>query len=347
MKKKIFNIISGAKSGALNIAMTVAAHLEAQGYQVDTIFRKYNKTDLQEGLVVKDRCTIDYVYALAAKIKRDRPDLILVHGYSTHIWTKAAVAKAGVSVKLVHVEHNVERYTGLRSWLTRKLDRYTDRYICVSEGVAKNLLLQGVSSEKVAVVYNGIEREYFTPAMTKHKLYTVGMTARFTKQKDQMTLIKAVEHLIEKKRMDIRLILLGTGKTKKNCEDYVKKNGLQTKILFREGGFSEIIKELDLFVLSTHYEGFGLVLCEAMAANIPVIATDVVGANEIVCDGENGFLVPENDSEVLAEKIMYCHQLEPKAMDAILDKASQVLDEKFLEKKMCENYARYIQALLE
>jgi len=347
MKKKIFNIISGAKSGALNIAVTLGAYLAEQGYQVDTILRKYNKTDLQAVTVVKDRCTVDYICALAARIKRERPDLILVHGYSTHIWTKLAVAKAGVPVKLIHVEHNAERYTPFRSWLTRKMDAYTDRYICVSQGVVSHLLQQGVSADKVSVVYNGIERLDFVRPKKKHAVYTVGMTARFTKQKDQLTLIKAIEYLVQEKQMEVQLLLLGTGKTRRNCEDYVKTAGLQDVISFRTGAFSEIVSELDVFVLSTHYEGFGLVLCEAMAADLPVIATDVAGANEIVCDGETGFLVPENDSRALAEKILYCCKLEPAVLQSMRAAASQALDEKFSQAKMCEAYAKHISELLK
>lgn len=347
MNKKIFNIVSGAKSGALNVAITVGEYLKNQGYQVETILRKYNKTDLTDAVVVKDRCTIDYIVGLAKLIDEARPDIILVHGYSTHLWTKLAVAYAKLDVKLIHVEHNVEKYTLLRSWLVKKLDKYTSKYICVSKGVATHLIKQGVDASKVTVIYNGIDIEKFNIAKKPHDIYTIGMTARFSKQKDQMTLIKAVEQLVKKDKQKIRLILLGEGKTKSICVNYVQKAGLEDSVIFKTGLFTDIIPDLDLFVLSTHYEGLPLVLCEAMAARLPVIATDVAGVNEIVLDGQTGYLVAENDEQALVDKIMYCmnKQASP-ALQTIISNANKLLIRKFSLTKMCHIYKELLRSLL-
>ena len=307
MAKKIYNIISGARSGALNIAVVVGEYLAEKDYEVITLLRKYNKTDL-DAEVIPDRFTLDYIYGLAGRIRRERPDLILVHGYSTHIWTKLAVAKAGIPVKLIHVEHNRERYTGLRSWLTRKMDAYTDAYVCVSMGVAEHLKAQGIDKNKVSVIYNGISLEKFRLPKEKQSVYTIGMTARFTKQKDQLTLLKAVQILVQEKGQELQLILLGDVKTKAACEAWVKQAGLEKSVRFQTGAFTELIPKLDLFVLATHYEGLPLVLCEAMAAGLPVIATDVPGVNEIVLPEKTGWLVPEQDEKALAAQILFCLQ---------------------------------------
>lgn len=343
MNKKIFNIVSGAKSGALNVAITVGEHLKNQGYQVETILRKYNKTDLTDAAVVKDRCTVDYIVGLAKLIDEARPDIILVHGYSTHLWTKLAVAYAKVDVKLIHVEHNVEKYTLWRSWLVKKLDKYTSKYICVSKGVAAHLIKQGADAGKVAVIYNGIDIKQFQIEKRPHDIYTIGMTARFSKQKDQMTLIKAVEQLVKKDKQKIRLILLGEGKTKSICVNYVQKAGLEDTVIFKTGRFTDIIPELDLFVLSTHYEGFGLVVVEAMAAKIPVIATDVVGVNEIISDGENGLLVLKSDVKDLIDKIMKLKVNKgAEAEQMFIENAFALVSKRFAKQNMLNSYLQMI-----
>lgn len=304
VKKKILNIVSGNPSGALNISMSISHYLKQQGYDVIDVFRKYNNTDLNGITVIKDRCTIDFVVSLAAFIKSELPDLIIVHGYSTHIWVKMAVAYSGVRVKLIHVEHNAERYTGIRSWLTRKLDKYADKYICVSKGVAAHLAEQGVDESKIEVIYNGIDIEKFNLPKEPHDVFTVGMVARFSKQKDQMTLIKAVELLVKEKNEKIKLLLMGEGKTKEKCKAYVKENGLEDVVTFMEGRFVDLITKVDVFVLSTHVEGLPLVLCEAMASKTPVIATDIPGVDEIVEDNKTGLLFKEGDYIALEYSIL-------------------------------------------
>lgn len=342
MDKKIFNIVSGAKSGALNVALMIGDYLQEQGFQVQTVLRKYNKTDFVDSIVIKDRCTIDYIIGLAKLIKEAKPDFIVVHGYSTHLWTKMAVAYAKVKVKLIHVEHNVEKYTPLRKWLLKKLDRHTARYVCVSKGVASHLIKQGIDKEKVCVIYNGIDIEKFNLPKVLHAVYTIGMTARFSKQKDQMTLIKAVENLIGK-GIPIKLILIGTGKTKRRCEAYVKEKRLQEAIVFMAGKFEEIIPELDLFVLSTHYEGFGLVVVEAMAAKIPVIATEVVGVNEIITHGKDGYLVRENDVDDLTERIMALKDIHNTVKEQEMTvRAFKMVCKNFAKDHMLHSYLKLI-----
>ena len=347
MKKKVFNIISGNKSGALNIAMDLGDYLKSQGYEINTIFRKYNNTELNDVILIKDRCTLDYVIGLAKLINEAKPNIILVHGYSTHLWTKMAVAYAKVDVKLIHIEHNAEKYTPLRSWLVKKLDQYTDQYICVSKGVAANLLKQGITGEKVSVIYNGIDIEKFNIQKEQHEVYTIGMTARFSKQKDQMTLIKAVELLI-KQNVKLQLILVGGGKTKKKCEEYVQKNHLQNAICFKTGKFIDIIPQLDLFVLSTHYEGLPLVLCEAMAAHLPVIATNVAGVDEIVVDGQTGFLVEENNYKQLADKIAFVKNNQgTNSINILVNQSLEVIRKKFNRRIMCDYYKNIINKIGE
>ena len=342
--KKIFSIVSGSKSGALNIALEISTDLKKRGFNVKDIFRKYNKTDITDAVVLSDQCTIDYIFQLSQLIKKERPDLIIVHGYSTHIWTKIAVAISKVSVKLIHVEHNREKYSMIRSFLTKKLDKYTDKYICVSNGVAENLGRQGIDKNKEVVIYNGIDKNKFFNKKMGNEVFTIGMVGRFSKQKNQIILIKAIEKII-KADVPIKLILMGSGKTKKNCEKYVKKSNLEENIVFVEGKFTDLISKLDLFVLSTKYEGLPLVVCEAMAANIPVIATNVPGVDEIIEDQVNGLLTKLNDYDDLANKVLNCIN-DKGLMQKLTYNAQKTVNYKFSQHKMLDNYYNEIISLV-
>ncbi len=342
--KKIFSIVSGSKSGALNVALEISTDLKKRGFNVKDIFRKYNKTDITDAVVLSDQCTIDYIFQLSQLIKKERPDLIIVHGYSTHIWTKIAVAISKVSVKLIHVEHNREKYSMIRSFLTKKLDKYTDKYICVSNGVAENLARQGIDKNKEVVIYNGIDKNKFFNKKMGNEVFTIGMVGRFSKQKNQIILIKAIEKII-KADVPIKLILMGSGKTKKNCEKYVKKSNLEENIVFVEGKFTDLISKLDLFVLSTKYEGLPLVVCEAMAANIPVIATNVPGVDEIIEDQVNGLLTKLNDYDDLANKVLNCIN-DKGLMQKLTYNAQKTVNYKFSQHKMLDNYYNEIISLV-
>ena len=343
--KKILSIVSGNPSGSLNIAIDISNYLKTQGYEVIDIFRKYNNTDLKGIIVIKDKCTLDYIISLGKFIRNTKPDLILVHGYSTHIWTKLALAYSKMNIKLIHVEHNTEKYTPFRRYLTQKLDKYTDKYICVSKGVASHLMKQGIDKSKIEVIYNGIDIDKFNIPKEKHNIFTVGMVARFSKQKDQMTLIKAVEYLIKEKQENINLLLMGTGKTRKKCEQYINEHNLNNHIKIIEGKFTDLISKVDLFVLATHYEGLPLVLCEAMASKTPIIATNVPGVNEIVLNNKTGLLVKENDIHDLAEAILKMIN-DDTLRDFFVQQSNDFIHKYFNLQLMYNNYKKAVKSLI-
>lgn len=340
--KKILSIVSGNPSGSLNIAIDISNYLKTQGYEVIDIFRKYNNTDLKGIIVIKDRCTLDYIISLGKFIRNTKPDLIIVHGYSTHIWTKLALAYSKLNIKLIHVEHNTEKYTPFRRYLTQKLDKYTNKYICVSKGVANHLIKQGIDKSKVQVIYNGIDIKKFDLPKEPHNIFTVGMVARFSKQKDQMTLIKAIEYLVKEKKEQVNLLLMGIGKTRKKCEKYIIENNLNEHIKIIEGNFKDLIVKTDLFVLATHYEGLPLVLCEAMASHTPIIATNVPGVNEIIINNKTGLLVKENDVYDLANNILKMKNNINATKTFILN-ANKFSHEIFTLKIMYNNYKKVIE----
>lgn len=121
----------------------------------------------------------------------------------------------------------------------------------------------------------------------------------FRNQKDQETLIKAMQYCSE----NVILWLVGDGENRMKCENLVKELNLSERIIFLgiRTDIPQLLRNTDIVVLSSHWEGFGLAIVEGMATNLPVIASDVPGLRDIVNGA--GLLFPVGDEKILAEKI--------------------------------------------
>lgn len=139
-----------------------------------------------------------------------------------------------------------------------------------------------------------------------------GMPARISAQKDHATLIRAAA-LVQRTRNDVHLLLVGdTGGDEGHRAQFatlsalVDETGTGTHVHFAgfEGDMPRFYAAIDALVLSTHTEGFPLVLLEAMSAALPVIATRIGGIPEAVADGDTGILVPHEDAPALAQAML-------------------------------------------
>ena len=145
------------------------------------------------------------------------------------------------------------------------------------------------------------------------------MTARFTPSKDQKTLVKAYSLIKPLLRKNVYLFFAGDGPLKKEVEELVDELCLSEYIIFlgvRED-VQELIKTSDICVLSSVWEGFGLAALECMAADKPVIASDVDGLNSVV--GGAGILFTQGNATDLAKKISMLIK-EPELRKIIADK---------------------------
>lgn len=139
----------------------------------------------------------------------------------------------------------------------------------------------------------------------KNKKYIINVS-RFSKRKDQLTLLKAFS-LIKDKIENLNLIMLGYGEEINNLKKYVQENNLEKKVYFIDKTLNPYpyIKNSDLFVLTSHYEGFPNVLVESLALRTPVISTNCnAGPKEILLNGKGGILININDHLNLSKKIL-------------------------------------------
>lgn len=184
--------------------------------------------------------------------------------------------------------------------------RAADRFIALSEGVRQEMIqLYQLSPDKAVTLHNPVDLTPYHGAATHRengtfRIVTIG---RLADQKNHRLLLDAVA-LLDPGSLSVSV--LGEGPLRDETIGYAKEQGLSDIVTFP--GFvqnpEDWLRDADLFVLSSKYEGFGHVLVEAMASGTPVVSTDCpYGPVDIIEVGKSGLLVPNNDSRALADAI--------------------------------------------
>jgi len=311
-------VTGGFSGGATQVAIAlVQAGVQSRNIEPLLVLRRKRRTDPhrvaeleQAGVplrVVPGWSHAATIWSLVQLCREFRPDVLIAHGFSEHLWGRYAGLLAKVP-HLVHVEHNTrERYTQWRLKQTRWLARRTDRIVGCSEGVRLRLLEMGMPPERTIAIPNGIRLAPFEGA-ERHpvaaRIPGIVMVARLSKQKDHATLLRAVARLRD--RGIIAPVLFAGGGKKRHrapLESLAALLGLQEQVRFL--GVARNVPELlmthRVAALVTHWEGMPLALIEGMAAGCAVVGSAVPGVREVIRDGVDGRLVAEHDHVELAD----------------------------------------------
>jgi glycosyltransferase involved in cell wall biosynthesis len=255
-------------------------------------------------------------------LRRERPDILLVHTEHASILAVWARAVACSAARIIVCQHNTMSAQGRRpGWQFRMLPLvsrlflgWADRIVAVSAGVADDLPAScGIARERVTVIYNGVVGRDFArkcAAPLDHPWFggdvpVIVAAGRLVAQKDFTTLITAFARVARER--DVRLVLLGEGPQRPALQDLAQSLDVAERIDLT--GFHEnplpYLREAALVVLSSRYEGFGMVLAEALACGTPVVSTDCPhGPAEILDYGRYGRLTPVGDAAALSEAIL-------------------------------------------
>lgn len=247
-----------------------------------------------------------YRSALRSLLRQDPPDLLHVHGAHELI---AALPRAARRLPVIFTSHGYHGAGKAVSYRTAAwiCNRRVDGAIAVSGYERDQMLRHGFRSELVHLIHNGIEDPLAGGAAGGRSgggALTVGVVARLEKAKGIEWLIRAIARLAGEGwgGERLRCVMVGRGSEEESLKALARSLGVDEQVRF--AGYvphaARLMQSWDVFVLPSIEEPFGLVCVEAMASELPVVASRVGGIPEIVKDGETGLLVPPADDEALA-----------------------------------------------
>lgn len=322
---KILYLITGlGGGGAEKVVVDLADQMSRRGHQVKIA---YLKGDV---LVSPEDRSIELIYIGLESFKNinkayqnykhliDKFQPAVVHAHMVHANIFARIARRLIPVpKLICTAHSNNEGGRLRMLAYRLTHAMSDEITNVSYSACESFeVLGAVPKGGIKTVYNGINLEKFnlktsetlkikTELMLDENQSLILAVGRFHEAKDYPNLINAFAKLIKNTENDKKpkLAIAGDGELKSQILNKIADLSLQDHVILlgRRDDIPDLLSAADIFVLSSSFEGFGLVVAEAMACECYVIATDCGGVKEVM--GGYGTLVPPQNSEALAEAL--------------------------------------------
>ena len=260
------------------------------------------------------------VWRLRRYMRDQRIDLAHTHLIHADLYGTLAAKAAGIST-IISSRHNDDRFRRYRVliWLNRLLAHWQSKIIVISDWVGRFLQeVEGIPSEKIARIHYGLDpapiEAFADPAYVRQQFNipadapVIGTIGRLTAQKGQIYLLQAVS-LLKKEFPSLRVIIIGDGELRGELETQTKALDITTQVIFTGSRDHRetlrLLSGMDMFVFPSLWEGFGLVLLEAMALKKPIVASNVSAIPESVKDGSTGILVPPQQSQALAAAISH------------------------------------------
>lgn len=358
MKKILYIAISSQTGGVPRHILNLLKHAKANGLQITVAvpddgeyyhwFQEYAADMVNLRL---KPYSLFSLWKLRQYVRKHRIRLIHSHGKGAGMYARPLKLLCP-GVKVIHTFHgvHVEQYGALVRRLYCLIEHilrfWTDRFICVSKGERGEALRLGFAVDRrTQVICNGIDPQIFDQvsvdreALLKEfgfpaEAYVIGTVARLEKIKGLPYLLSAFAELV-KKYPQCRLLLVGDGPDRRKTEDQIRQLKLGQAVYL--AGFRHdlprLLKLFDLYVSTSLKEGLPYTLIEALAAGVPVVATNVTGNRDVIKDGKNGFLVPARETHRLRETIEYAMK-NPKLCDQYIANGKAAVNALFTEERM-------------
>ncbi|HDR9356409.1 glycosyltransferase [Burkholderia vietnamiensis] len=289
----------------------------------------------QQSIVIESGGRIGkFVHALCGRsrelnreVAKHKPALVHAH-FGVDALYGASLARS-LGVPLIATLHGFDVTVGRAEFLNsrspalvryglshRSLARYATRLLCVSEFIRNKAIEFGFPEERLLTHYIGIDLSQFTPTpYTRGEVFRILHVARLVEKKGTRYLLEALLRLPERVRRRVRLDVIGEGPLRAELEAMTTREGLTGNVAFHgvqtQAQVQAHLQSSDLLCLPSvtagngDAEGLGMVVLEAAASGLPVLATRHGGIPEAVVDGETGLLVAERDAFALADAIAF------------------------------------------
>ncbi|MGI6285991.1 glycosyltransferase [Neomoorella humiferrea] len=263
------------------------------------------------------------LFRLARILRRERPQV--VHSHMVHANILARLVRPLVKVPvLVCTAHSFDEGGHYRELAYRFTDFLCDLTTQVSHaGLERYVRVGAVPRPKIRFVPNGVDIERFRPnpearVRLRHELnfdnaFVWLAVGRFEEAKDYPNMLRAFAKVLRSGKNAI-LLIAGQGTLKDEAESLALELGIARSVRFLgvRQDVPDLMNAADAYVMSSAWEGMPMVLLEAGAVGLPVVATDVGGNREVVLDTRSGFLVPPKDSDALACSMLQLMDMYPE-----------------------------------
>lgn len=324
MRLKILYVITGlGQGGAERVVCDLAEQMHKRGHSVKIAYLTgeiltrpcFDGIEIIK-LDLNNLLSIPKAYAHLSKlIKNFSPDVVHAHMVHANILTRL-VRLATPIKKLICTAHSNNEGGRLRMLAYRITHHLADLTTNVSNEAAQAFIAKkAVQDSDIITTYNGIDlSKFYYQSEAKNKIlnelninsgsFLMLAVGRFNKLKDYPNLLHAFKILKNRNIEKIKLLIAGDGELRDEIEGTISELDLKNDVMLlgRRDDIPQLMSAADLFVLPSAYEGFGLVVAEAMACNTLVVATDCGGVAEVL--NNNTFLVPPSNSVALADKII-------------------------------------------
>lgn len=354
-KKQILQLCHGYAPPFLDVARQYAVLFDKAEYQITTVYLTGKKDQQAAKESASDEViflqnTSKQIRGLKLKQIRQVKEIAQRHGFDfviAHRYKAIYIACHLKNTPIIGVHHAFDDY---QRW-TRRFFVYRQRrqlfLLGVSNAVRDNLRknLQYFPPQRIQTLYNRIDlpaleakqlsRDTAREALninrqnSSQKLFYFVNVGRLHPDKDQATLLKAFAK-VAVQADDVRLMIYGKGRLEKDLIALVNKLQLKDRVFIGSKPFiAHYLRAFDCFILSSDHEPFGMVLLEAMAAELAIISTQEGGAGEVVAD--SGLLFKQGDIEALAGHMLSMYNMPQAERDNFKLKMNRQLQEKFTD----------------
>jgi len=252
---------------------------------------------------------VGVVGRLIRQLRDSKPALLQTFLFHANIAGRIAGRLARVP-KIVSGIRVAERRSRLPLWIDRMTQRLVDHNVCVSQAVADfSVERGGLSAGKITVIPNGVDAQRFAtsePAdLSEFDIpsgsQTVLFVGRLDPQKGPFLLLEAVKGLLPTYPR-LHVLMVGEGSLRIRLQEWIGRRDLHARVHLAgwRADVPQLLKAVDCLVLPSRWEGMPNVVLEAMAAGLPVLATEVEGTTELIQNHKTGLLVPPNSPRELA-----------------------------------------------
>jgi glycosyltransferase involved in cell wall biosynthesis len=296
------------------------------------------------------------MWKLVRLLRRRRPDVLHTWLAACNAYGRVAARLAGVPV-VVATERCADVWKGAY-WFSidRWLARRTDRIVVNSRGVARFYQRHGIAPERMTLICNGVEphrsngvdRDAIRRGLgLSPEHYVIGFAGRLAPQKRVADLIWAAD-ILKVIRPNVQLLIVGDGPSRARLERFAHDCHITDRVHFlgHRDDVAELLSAMDVFWLGSGYEGMPNAVMEAMAAGLPVVATNIPGTNELVVDGQTGFLVPVGDRAAFAQRTFTLME-DPDRARRLGDAGRRRVAERFTVQHMVDQHVHLYRELVE